>query len=238
MRDLLPCPPCGRQGRPDEGVPGRLEYRRAAGERPPRARPQRRGSPGPIPNPAVKPAFAESTAARGCGRAGRRARGGRFSISAVKARRGYPPCGPYRVFGHFLSGAGSARRPARPRSAFRLACAERRRPAGAPLRAFPRFYGAEPIRGRLRRPRRLRDRREKGPLRIVREPVAKPPAPANPLNGRCPRTPDGRISCAQRSQRDSSLRACFAFGVGFSVGFLQSKCCDLGFAISSADPCS
>ena len=64
--------------------PGRL-HREAAGERPPRARPQRRGSPGPIPNPAVKPAFAESTAARGCGRAGRRARGGRFSICAVRA---------------------------------------------------------------------------------------------------------------------------------------------------------
>ena len=65
-------------GSPRTGVPGRL-HREAAGERPPRARPQRRGSPGPIPNPAVKPAFAESTAARGCGRAGRRARGGRFS---------------------------------------------------------------------------------------------------------------------------------------------------------------
>ena len=61
---------------------------RAAGERPPRARPQRRGSPGPIPNPAVKPAFAESTAARGCGRAGRRARGGRFSICAPREARG------------------------------------------------------------------------------------------------------------------------------------------------------
>ena len=61
---------------------------RAAGERPPRARPQRRGSPGPIPNPAVKPAFAESTAARGCGRAGRRARGGRFSyVRACPGRR-------------------------------------------------------------------------------------------------------------------------------------------------------
>ena len=69
-------------GSPRTGVPGRL-HREAAGERPPRARPQRRGSPGPIPNPAVKPAFAESTAARGCGRAGRRARGGRFSICAV-----------------------------------------------------------------------------------------------------------------------------------------------------------
>ena len=71
---------------PDRG-PGRL-HREAAGERPPRARPQRRGSPGPIPNPAVKPAFAESTAARGCGRAGRRARGGRFSFRAARGPQG------------------------------------------------------------------------------------------------------------------------------------------------------
>lgn len=71
---------------PDRG-PGRL-HREAAGERPPRARPQRRGSPGPIPNPAVKPAFAESTAALGCGRAGRRARGGRFSMLARFRARG------------------------------------------------------------------------------------------------------------------------------------------------------
>ena len=82
-----PCPPCGRQGRPGQGFLAGSNIR-AAGERPPRARPQRRGSPGPIPNPAVKPAFAESTAARGCGRAGRRARGGRFSICA---RGGSPP---------------------------------------------------------------------------------------------------------------------------------------------------
>ena len=73
-------------GSPRTGVPGRL-HREAAGERPPRARPQRRGSPGPIPNPAVKPAFAESTAAQGCGRAGRRARGGRFSICCACAPR-------------------------------------------------------------------------------------------------------------------------------------------------------
>ena len=80
--------------------PGRLEYERAAGERPPRARPQRRGSPGPIPNPAVKPAFAESTAAQGCGRAGRRARGGRFSICAGRGPRGdVAPCGPFLRFG-------------------------------------------------------------------------------------------------------------------------------------------
>ena len=63
-------------------------YTGAAGERPPRARPWRRGSPGPIPNPEVKPAIAESTAASGCGRIGRRARGGRFSLfrAAHRAR--------------------------------------------------------------------------------------------------------------------------------------------------------
>ena len=107
-------------GSPRTGVPGRLEYERAAGERPPRARPQRRGSPGPIPNPAVKPAFAESTAAQGCGRAGRRARGGRFSMLArLRARgdarrraacagrgpQGMLPCGPFLRFGeHCLAG--------------------------------------------------------------------------------------------------------------------------------------
>ena len=87
MRHLLSVPAMRPPGSPRTGVPGRL-HREAAGERPPRARPQRRGSPGPIPNPAVKPAFAESTAARGCGRAGRRARGGRFSICAGRGPRG------------------------------------------------------------------------------------------------------------------------------------------------------
>ena len=102
-RDALssPVPAMRPPGSPRCGVPGRLHIR-AAGERPPRARPQRRGSPGPIPNPAVKPAFAESTAAPGCGRAGRRARGGRFSIAPKKARRGRFPCGPFRAIGGAL----------------------------------------------------------------------------------------------------------------------------------------
>ena len=110
MRDLLSVPAMRPPGSPRTGVPGRL-HREAAGERPPRARPQRRGSPGPIPNPAVKPAFAESTAAQGCGRAGRRARGGRFSMLARFRARGdargraacagrgpqgdVAPCGPF-----------------------------------------------------------------------------------------------------------------------------------------------
>ena len=75
---------CNRQGGAERALGGQ----RAAGERPPRARPWRRGSPGPIPNPEVKPAIAESTAASGCGRVGRRARGGRFSLfrAAHRAR--------------------------------------------------------------------------------------------------------------------------------------------------------
>ena len=113
-------------GSPRTGVPGRL-HREAAGERPPRARPQRRGSPGPIPNPAVKPAFAESTAARGCGRAGRRARGGRFSMLARFRAR------------------GDARG--------RAACAEKARRGDVPLRAFFASWAAGP---RIRHLRRLR----------------------------------------------------------------------------------
>ena len=87
MRHLLPCPPCGRQGRPGQGfLAGFIERPRGSA---PRERDHRGGDrPGPIPNPAVKPAFAESTAARGCGRAGRRARGGRFSIGAERGPRG------------------------------------------------------------------------------------------------------------------------------------------------------
>lgn len=114
MRDLLSVPAMRPPGSPRTGVPGRL-HREAAGERPPRARPQRRGSPGPIPNPAVKPAFAESTAARGCGRAGRRARGGRFSMLARFRAR------------------GDARR--------RAACAGRGPQGDVPLRASPRLGG-------------------------------------------------------------------------------------------------
>lgn len=98
MRDLLSVPAMRPPGSPRTGVPGRL-HREAAGERPPRARPQRRGSPGPIPNPAVKPAFAESTAAQGCGRAGRRARGGRFSICTCAPHAPHAPHAPRRPAG-------------------------------------------------------------------------------------------------------------------------------------------
>ena len=74
-------------GSPREGDLGRLNIP-AAGERPPRARPWRRGSPGPVPNPAVKPAVAESTAEEVRGRLGSRARGGRSSIARGPPRAG------------------------------------------------------------------------------------------------------------------------------------------------------
>lgn len=51
----------------------------AARERLPRAEPWSGGSPDPIPNSAVKPRLAESTATPGRGRIGRSARGGRFA---------------------------------------------------------------------------------------------------------------------------------------------------------------
>ena len=142
MRYLLSVPAMRPPGSPRTGVPGRL-HREAAGERPPRARPQRRGSPGPIPNPAVKPAFAESTAARGCGRAGRRARGGRFSIGAERGPRGMLPlAGLFCVLG---------RRPPHPASPddspFRLPLlaaamrrARRRAAQGSPQPFLPRGW--------------------------------------------------------------------------------------------------
>ena len=73
----------GRPGRP-------LAGREVPWEHPPWARPRRGGSPGPIPNPAVKPPIAESTAAQGRGRTGRRAHGGCFPFAGPPAGR---PCG-------------------------------------------------------------------------------------------------------------------------------------------------
>ena len=124
-------------------------YIRAAGERPPRARPQRRGSPGPIPNPAVKPAFAESTAAQGCGRAGRRARGGRFSIAPRRPAGG----SPLRAFTRFEGCRGPARRGRAPLSV----AGGPPRPVGRRL-AYPRYAPRRAARERAAR-------RGRGPAR-------------------------------------------------------------------------
>ena len=74
---------CDRQG--GAVPPGRGRF--CPREHPPRARPWRRGSPDPIPNSEVKPAIAESTAASGRGRIGRRARGGCFLFRRAPGHR-------------------------------------------------------------------------------------------------------------------------------------------------------
>ena len=61
------------------GSPGPSDGAQLPRERLPRAEPWSGGSPDPIPNSAVKPHLAESTAALGRGRTGRSARRGRFS---------------------------------------------------------------------------------------------------------------------------------------------------------------
>ena len=61
------------------GSPGPSDGTQLPRERLPRAEPWSGGSPDPIPNSAVKPHLAESTAAPGRGRTGRSARRGRFS---------------------------------------------------------------------------------------------------------------------------------------------------------------
>lgn len=69
---------CNRQGGAGDPRAPRTA-RRLPRERLPRAEPWSGGSPDPIPNSAVKPHLAESTAAPGRGRTGRSARRGRFS---------------------------------------------------------------------------------------------------------------------------------------------------------------
>ena len=85
FRDHFDAALCDRQG--GAVPPGRGRF--CPREHPPRARPWRRGSPDPIPNSEVKPAIAESTAAPGCGRIGRRARGGCFCFLQAPG-----PCRP------------------------------------------------------------------------------------------------------------------------------------------------
>ena len=78
---------CNRQGGAGDPRAPRTA-RRLPRERLPRAEPWSGGSPDPIPNSAVKPHLAESTAAPGRGRTGRSARRGRFFASPPPCRDG------------------------------------------------------------------------------------------------------------------------------------------------------
>ena len=139
--------------------PGRLA-RGARGHargdaRPARARPWRRGSPDPVPNSEVKPAVAESTAPRGCGRVGCRARAGRMPCARGPGRKAGalflcpgpsgPPC---RMAGSGSRPSSLARgRPrTRPPVAGRSAHAAHAGPFGIRLLKKGRVAAASPMR--------------------------------------------------------------------------------------------
>ena len=109
MRDLLPCPPCGRQGRPGEGfLAGSIGKPRGSA---PRAR-DHRGGDHPVPSRTRQlsppsPRVLQRKAAGGqgvalaegaflCAQGGGIAPGPRAAC-AEKARKGDTPCGPFRV---------------------------------------------------------------------------------------------------------------------------------------------
>ena len=97
------------------GIPGPPRTaRRLPRERLPRAEPWSGGSPDPIPNSAVKPHLAESTAAPGRGRTGRSARRGRFSAFRPPWRDGRT-CRRRGSDGRPLFGARRGAEAARPR---------------------------------------------------------------------------------------------------------------------------
>lgn len=106
-------------------------------ERLPRAEPWSGGSPDPIPNSAVKPHLAESTAAPGRGRTGRSARRGRFSAFRPPWRDGRTcRCRGSDRFGLApCSGLGAARRPLGPEAGqFRAPAGPSPTSSGEPVR--------------------------------------------------------------------------------------------------------
>ena len=101
------------------GSPGPSDGTQLPRERLPRAEPWSGGSPDPIPNSAVKPHLAESTAAPGRGRTGRSARRGRF-FCVPAALTGRPNLLMLRGSAAFhirpCFGLGAARRPLGPKA--------------------------------------------------------------------------------------------------------------------------
>ena len=187
MRHLLPCPPCGRQGRPGQGFLAGSNTSEPRGSAP-RAR-DHRGGDHPVPSRTRQlsppsPRVLQREAAGGQGvalaegafRFAREASRAACAASAERARRGIAPCGPSRV----LVQSG--------------------------LAAAPRFRGASALYARLW------DRRAvEKPLShclgshrgvsCARGPVAWPGS----------RSADGSIS-RRRTRRAISLAGLFAFG--------------------------
>ncbi len=151
MRRLLRARHAAARVAPARG-PGRLEYLSRGGA--PASATTEAGIPsGPILNPAVKPAFAESTAARGCaGGQGVAASPRRFASDRRAPREaiaGRSPCGLFRVLGARLMKAPFRVPGARPTAAHARhppiavpgAC-----PEGRPCRAVPSFGRCAPAR--------------------------------------------------------------------------------------------
>ena len=124
--------------------PGPSDGAQLPRERLPRAEPWSGGSPDPIPNSAVKPHLAESTAARGRGRTGRSARRGRFfcapaaltgrpNLPMLRLRQapGLAPC----------LGLGAARRPLGPKAGqFQAPVGPSLTSSGEPVRQNDFYY--------------------------------------------------------------------------------------------------
>lgn len=111
MRDLHPCPPCGRQGRPGEGFLAGSNTSEPRGSAP-RER-DHRGGDHPVPSRTRQlsppsPRVLQREAAGGQGVA---LAEGAFLYAPREARGGTAPCGPFLRFGeHRPAGRGDRRR--------------------------------------------------------------------------------------------------------------------------------
>ena len=94
MRDLLPCPPCGRQGRPGQGfLAGFIERPRGSA---PRER-DHRGGDHPVPSRTrqLSPPSPRVLQRKAAGGQGVALAEGAFLYAPRGARRGCRPCGPF-----------------------------------------------------------------------------------------------------------------------------------------------
>ena len=157
MRDLLPCPPCGRQGRPGKGT-WQAPYHEPRGSAP-RER-DHRGGDHPVPSRTRQlsppsPRVLQREAAGGQGVA---LAEGAFLFAPREARRGDRPCGPSRIWrqsGFTMLAAPCRQSIPRGLSSFRQPCPAGLRAhrilksrGGISFAAFFAFWGVErPARG-------------------------------------------------------------------------------------------
>lgn len=99
MRDLLPCPPCGRQGRPGQGFLAGSNTSEPRGSAP-RER-DHRGGDHPVPSRTrqLSPPSPRVLQRKAAGGQGVALAEGAFLSAPGEARRGGSPCGPFRAPG-------------------------------------------------------------------------------------------------------------------------------------------